>query len=198
MRLGALSDLELRVHQHDRREFAIAACMERFGVDAARAQRTALIALRLYGKLGADDVSCLRYLGWACMLHEVGLAVSHTDAHKHGAYLVEHIDLPGFTTREQRLMATLVLGHKGGLRKIREELSTPSTVRMVLALRLAVACMHARVDDELDGLKLRLKNRVEVVLEPGWLKLRPTMRFWLEREQATWEDVGLGFQFRNT
>jgi exopolyphosphatase/guanosine-5'-triphosphate,3'-diphosphate pyrophosphatase len=196
LRLGALSDLEMRARRHDRRALAIVACMERFGVDAARAERTAAIALRLYGQLGAADASCLHYLGWACMLHEIGLAVSHTGAHKHGAYLVEHVDLPGFTTREQRLMATLVLGHKGNLRKIREALAEPALARMVLALRLGVACMHARVDEDLDGFRLRMKSRIEVELAPGWLSTHPTMRFWLERECAAWADAGQTFQFR--
>lgn len=198
LRLGALSDLELRARRHDRRDLAIGACMARFGVDAGRAQRTTAIALRLYGQLGASDSSCLHYLGWASMLHEIGLSVSHTSAHKHGAYLVEHADLPGFTTREQRLMATLVLGHKGNVRKIREALAEPALARMVLALRLAVACMHARVDDELDGFRLRMKGRIEVDLAPGWLAKHPTMRFWLEKERDAWADVGLVLQFRET
>lgn len=196
LRLGALSDLELRSQRHDRRELAIQACMTRFGVDAGRAQRTAAIAQRLYGQLGASDSTCVHYLDWACMLHEIGLAVSHTGAHKHGAYLVEHVDLAGFTTREQRLMATLVLGHKGNVRKIREAVAEPALARMVLALRLAVACMHARVDDDLDGFRLRMKNRIEVELAPGWLAKHPTMRFWLEKERAAWDDVDLAFQFR--
>lgn len=196
LRLGALSDLELRAGRHDRRALAIQACMARFGVDAGRAGRAAAGALRLYGQLGAGDPSCGHYLEWAGMLHEIGLAVSHTGAHKHGAYLVEHVDLPGFTTREQRLMATLVLGHKGNVRKIREALAEPALARMVLALRLAVACMHARVDDELDGFRLRMKSRIEIDLAPGWLTKHPTMRFWLEKERAAWEDVGLVFQFK--
>lgn len=196
LRLGALSDLELRARRHDRRDLAIQSCMTRFGVDASRAQRVAAIALRLYGQLGASDPSCVHYLGWACMLHEVGLAVSHTSAHKHGAYIVEHMDLPGFTTREQRLMATLVLGHKGNVRKIRDALAEPALVRMVLALRLAVACMHARVDDDLGEFRLRMKSRIEVELAPGWLGRHPTMRFWLARESDVWQDVGLAIQLK--
>ena len=198
LRLGALSDLELRARQHDRRELAIQACMTRFDVNPERARRVEAIALRLYGQLGAGDASRVHYLGWACLLHEVGLAVSHTGAHKHGAYLVEHVDLPGFTTREQRLMATLVLGQKGNVRKIREEVAEPALARMVLALRLAVACMHARVDDELDGFRLKMKGRIDVELAPGWLAKHPTMRFWLEKERSAWGDVGLAFQFRES
>ena len=51
-------------------------------------------------------------------MHEVGLVVSHTGFHKHGSYLVEHADIVGFTTREQKLMSRLVLSQKGNLRKL--------------------------------------------------------------------------------
>jgi len=198
LRLGVLSDLELRARQVDRRALAIGDCMRRFGVDSARARRTADIARRFYLQLEAVDASCLDYLSWSCLLHEVGLAVSHTGAHKHGAYIVEHADLPGFTAREQRLMATLVLGHKGNLRKVRDALCETAFARMALAIRLAVACMHARVDGELDGLRLALGTRIEVTLDAAWLARHPTLGAWLERERAAWEELGRKFILRET
>ena len=54
----------------------------------------------------ADSDAFASYLYWSGLLHEVGLSVSHTGCHKHAAYMVENADLPGFTTREQRLMST--------------------------------------------------------------------------------------------
>ncbi|MEW6023787.1 MAG: Ppx/GppA phosphatase family protein [Pseudomonadota bacterium] len=196
LRLGVLSDLELRSKHQDRRALAIGDCMRRFGVDSARARRAADIARHFYLQLESVDASCLDYLSWSCLLHEVGLAVSHTGAHKHGAYIVEHADLPGFTTREQRLMATLVLGHKGNLRKVRESLSEPAFARMVLAMRLAVACMHARVDEELDDVKLAMGSRIELTVEVDWLERHPTLSAWLERERAAWEELGRKFVLR--
>jgi exopolyphosphatase/guanosine-5'-triphosphate,3'-diphosphate pyrophosphatase len=128
------------------------------------------------------------------MLHEVGLAISHTGAHKHAAYIVEHADLPGFTNREQRLIATIVLAQKGNLRKVREALGRADLARAVLAMRLAAVFMHARVDGELDGLKLRMKNRIEIDTPRGWLKQHPTVAAWFDKEAAAWGEVGVGFQ----
>jgi exopolyphosphatase/guanosine-5'-triphosphate,3'-diphosphate pyrophosphatase len=194
LRLGVLSDLELRAHRSDRRDGAIQDCMRRFGVDDERAQRTASIARQLYDKLGGSDEGLRRHLLWSCMLHEVGLAVSHTGAHKHAAYIVEHADLPGFTNREQRLMRDIVLAQKGNLRKVREALVAPDLARAVLAMRLAAVFMHARVDGDLDGLKLRMKNRIEIDTPRGWLKQHPTVAAWFEKEAAAWGEVGVGFQ----
>jgi len=194
LRLGVLSDLELRARRSDRRDSAIQDCMRRFGVDQERAQRTASIARQLYDRLGASDEALRRHLLWSCMLHEVGLAVSHTGAHKHAAYIVEHADLPGFTNREQRLMSGIVLAQKGNLRKVRDTLVTPDIARAVLAMRLAAVFMHARVDSNLDELRLRMKNRIEIDTPPGWLEQHPTVAAWFEKEAAAWAEVGVGFQ----
>jgi exopolyphosphatase/guanosine-5'-triphosphate,3'-diphosphate pyrophosphatase len=194
LRLGVLSDLELRARRSDRRDSAIQDCMRRFKVDEQRALRTASTARQLFNRLGGSDDDLCRYLLWSCMLHEVGQTVSHTGAHKHAAYIVEHADLPGFTSREQRLMSTIVLAQKGNLRKVREALGTPEMARAVLALRLAAVFMHARVDSELDGLRLRMKQRIEIDTPRGWLKQHPTVAAWFDKEAAAWGEVGVGFQ----
>jgi len=200
LRLGVLSDLELRANRRDRRDAAIRACMRRFGVDSQRALRTASIASTLYEKLEPGE-SRLPHLCWSAMLHEVGQSVSMTGAHKHGAYIAEHADLPGFTTREQGLLRTLVLGQKGNLRKIRESLEDADLARAVLALRMAVVCMHARADDDLGGVKLRMKARlegmrIELDLPSGLMDKHPTLAPWLEKEEGAWGEVGFGFVAR--
>ena len=200
LRLGVLSDLELRANHSDRRDAAIRACMRRFGVDSQRALRTSSIASKLYEKLEPLDARH-PYLCWSAMLHELGLAVSMTGAHKHGAYIVEHADLPGFTTREQRLMSTLVLGQKGNLRKIRESLSDADLAKAVLALRLAVVFMHARADGDLANLKLRMKARfdsarIDIELPRELLAQHPTLAPWLDKEEGAWSEVGVPFLAR--
>lgn len=194
LRLGVLSDLELRANRRDRRDAAIRACMRRFGVDSQRALRTASIAAALYDKLAPSDAQ--PYLCWSAMLHEVGLQISMTGAHKHGAYIVEHADLAGFTTREQRLMATLILGQKGNLRKLREALGDPDVARAVLALRMAVVFMHARADEDLAGLNLRMKGRIELELPAALLEKHPTLGPWLQKEEGAWNEIGMPFQAR--
>ena len=50
-------------------------------------------------------------LDWAARLHEIGLSVAHNQYHKHGAYLAEKADLPGFSWQEQQQLAALIRGH---------------------------------------------------------------------------------------
>jgi exopolyphosphatase/guanosine-5'-triphosphate,3'-diphosphate pyrophosphatase len=198
LRMGVLSDLELRANRHDRRDLAIQDCMRRFNVDARRAARTAASARKLLDKLAPQDESIVHHLMRSALLHEVGQAVSHTGAHKHAAYIVQHADLPGFTAREQRLMSMIVLGQKGNLRKVKEVLGMPDLAKAVLALRLAAVFMHARVDGDLDAIKLRLRGqgpgRIDVETPRGWLGQHPTVAASFEKEAVAWGEVGVVFQ----
>lgn len=50
----------------------------------------------------------------ACYLHDIGMAVNYFDHHKHGFYLVMAAAIPGFSHREQALIALLVRYHRKG------------------------------------------------------------------------------------
>jgi exopolyphosphatase / guanosine-5'-triphosphate,3'-diphosphate pyrophosphatase len=191
LRMGVLWDLQLRATRHDRREQSVRAFMRRFHADESRAARVADTALALFNLLKPGDDAHAKYLHWSGLLHEIGMAVSHTGYHKHAAYMVEYADLPGFTTREQRLMGTLILGQKGNLRKIGEALSDPDLAKAVLALRLAAMFMHARIDADVGKLRLKMKNRIELELKRDWVVLHPTVSYWIEKERGFWEEVGI-------
>jgi exopolyphosphatase/guanosine-5'-triphosphate,3'-diphosphate pyrophosphatase len=197
LRRGVLWDLQLRATQRDRREQSVHECMQRFHVDASRANRVADTVAALYAQLKPASDAYAKYLHWSALLHEVGLAVSHTGYHKHGAYLVANADLPGFTTREQRTMSTLVLAQKGNLRKAGEALAEPDFAKAVLALRLAVMFMHSRIEVDLSELRLKMKGRIELEIKSGWVAHHPTVSYWLEKERELWEEAGVDFVIRN-
>lgn len=197
LRLGVLSDLENQSRRCDRRDGAVQAFMARFGVDRLRADRTAAIAARLYDALAPQSGQHRPYLLWACLLHEIGQSVSRSNAHRHGAYLVEHADLPGFTAREQRLLGLLVLAQTGNLAKVRELLADPDLAKAVVALRLAVLCMHAGIDPAAGAWQLRMGAGIELQASPAWLGAHPTMIWWLDKEYERWDEVGVTFRIRS-
>lgn len=196
LRMGVLWDLQLRATQRDRREQSVRECMRRFRADADRAGRVANAALALYARLKPADEGGEKYLRWAALLHEIGLAVSHTGFHKHSAYIIENADLPGFTTREQRLMATLALAQKGNLRKVADALEDGDRARAILALRLATMFMHSRIDGDISDMRLRMKKGIELEIKTAWLQRHPTIGVWIDKERAAWEEAGYGFQLR--
>jgi exopolyphosphatase/guanosine-5'-triphosphate,3'-diphosphate pyrophosphatase len=197
LRLGVLYDLLGRRERHDVRDATADRWQLRFGVDRAQAERVAQTCLNLFRAVtpAAGEESIKRLLV-AAQLHEVGFAVSHGDYHKHSAYLIEHGDLPGFSTSDQKSIAELVLGQRGNLRKVSVLLEQPERAAALLALRLAVILHHARRDVAFENWTLRFNRAIELALDRGWLEQYPLTRHLLEEEAEQWQKVGLRFTIR--
>jgi exopolyphosphatase / guanosine-5'-triphosphate,3'-diphosphate pyrophosphatase len=196
LRMGVMWDLQMRATKRDRRELSVREFVQRFHADESRSNRVADTASALYGQLKPVADTHARHLYWSALLHEIGLVVSQTDYHKHGAYLIENADLPGFTTREQRTMGRLILSQKGNLRKVGDGLADPDFVKAVLALRLAVMFMHARIDVDFRELRLRMKHRIELDIRQDWVTDHPTLSYWIEKEREWWDEIGVGFALK--
>ena len=192
LRMGVLWDLYLRERKRDRRQDSVRRFMKRFGVDEARASKAAAYSLVLYRQT-IENGSLERMLGWAGRLHEVGMVVSHTGFHKHGAYLALNADLPGFTTHEQHLLSVLLLAQKGNLRKVQDAIADDEIARAILALRLGILFMHARLDPATEAVKLSIRSRIEIEVGQRLMASHPTLAYWLSKEKVVWEEVGRQF-----
>lgn len=197
LRMGVLWDLYLRQRKRDRRQDSIRSFMKRFGVDERRASIAQANAATLYEQLTGGSGSMERMLGWAAQIHEVGMMVSHTGFHKHGAYLALHADLPGFTTVEQHLLSVLVLAQKGNLRKVPDAVADPEIAKAMLSLRLGIVFMHARIDPAIEPVHIRKGQRIELEVGRNLTQAHPTLAYWLAKEQSAWEDAGVPFVVRN-
>ncbi len=192
LRLGVLYDLLGRTVHHDAREATIAQFTQRYRIDAAQAQRVANVAARLFAQLaGHADTARTQELRWAASLHECGASISHTGFHKHGAYILQNADMPGFSAREQRQLSYLVLGCRGGLRKMLPALDDALFRSQLLALRLAVLLHHARRPLTLPPIEVRGRDGVRVIVPASWLLANPLTTHLLEREQREWSGVDL-------
>ncbi|MEC5216866.1 exopolyphosphatase/guanosine-5'-triphosphate,3'-diphosphate pyrophosphatase [Actimicrobium sp. GrIS 1.19] len=200
LRMGVLWDLQLRATKRDRREQSVRGFLQRFRADQGRANQVAESAGALYLQLKPAAEGHTRLLYWSALLHEVGMAVSHSGYHKHAAYMIENADLPGFTTREQRIMSTLILAQKGNLRKLNDALVDPDFAKAVLALRLAVMLMHGRIGVDQSQLRLRMKTkaRIDIELRRDLITQHPTLAYWLEKEREWWDAIGTELVIRQT
>lgn len=196
LRMGVLWDLHLRSRSKDRRRDSIKRFMRRHSVDEQRAGSAKFNTRTLHAQLAPDAEELTRIVGWAAQIHEVGMVVSHTGFHKHGAYLALHTDLPGFTQHEQHVLSTLVLAQKGNLRKVGEAIADVDLAKAILALRLGIIFMHARLNPADEQIKLRMKTRIDLELPKGMLASHPTLAYWLGKEQANWEEAGIDFLVR--
>ena len=199
LRQGVIFDLDERRHAteltqdgHDIRDASVRELQRRFMVDTQQAERVTRVAQRLYAsvqpKAGPET---RRELLWACALHEIGMMVSHHDHHRHSAYVLDHADAAGFSQSQLRRVGELVLGQRGGLRKIETSLTREDFVWQLLCLRLAIIKCHARGDVSAEAMRLKRDGAAaELSFDAGWAEAHPRTRHLLDEEVAMWGRSG--------
>jgi exopolyphosphatase/guanosine-5'-triphosphate,3'-diphosphate pyrophosphatase len=121
------------------------------------------------------------------------MMVSHHDHHRHSAYLLAHVDAPGFSQSQLRRVGELVLGQRGGLRKIEAALTLEAFVWQVLCLRLAVIACHARGEVGAQGFSLRRHgNEATLEVPADWAQTNPRTLYLLREEAEAWGRGGGG------
>jgi exopolyphosphatase/guanosine-5'-triphosphate,3'-diphosphate pyrophosphatase len=191
LRLGLLYDLLGRTVQRDSRVATVERFLERYRIDREHAQRVATTAKTLYLRAAArPDNEAAQRVEWAGWLHEVGLTVSHIGFHKHGAYILQNADMPGFSAGEQDSVARLVLGCRGSLDKVADALEDPDVRAQILALRLAVLFHHARRQITSPRITLAVAATIHLHVPVSWLKAHPQTVHLLEKERGEWAAAG--------
>jgi len=191
LRLGVLYDLLGRTIDEDVRKVTVDRFVERYRIDRAHATRVAKLATALYRRaVPLANREQLQLLEWAALLHETGMSVSHISFHKHGAYILQHADMPGFSAGEQTRLALLVYGSRGGLAKVQTALRDPQIRAQLLSLRLAVLLHHARTTIPLPRLQLKARSRIRFGVSKRWLKAHPLTAHLLAKERSQWADLG--------
>ncbi|MBU0946947.1 MAG: exopolyphosphatase [Proteobacteria bacterium] len=154
LREGLLYERLGRIQSEDTRLKTVTSVQQRFQISQNHARRVSKTAHRLLTaceknwKLRLEDAELLH---WASSLHEIGLAVSLNGYHKHGAYLLDNADLPGFSFEEQDWMSVLVRCHRRKIsKKLFKELpdkNRQTALRLAILLRLATLLHRSRKDE---------------------------------------------------
>ena len=199
LRQGVIFDLDERNRAdaasqpgHDIRDASVRELQRRFMVDTTQAERVARAAQHLFAAaLPEAGVEARRELLWACALHEIGMMVSHHDHHRHSAYVLAHVDAAGYSQSQQRRLGELVLGQRGGLRKLEHRLDEEDYAWQVLCLRLAAILCHARGDVDTDAIDLRRKDTLAVLRFPAdWFDAHPRTLHLLREDASAWARSG--------
>lgn len=204
LREGVLYDL-LGRHQHeDVRERTLSSLMERYHVDLEQAARVESKALSALDKVAKDwrlqDDWHRELLSWAAKVHEIGLDIAHYQYHKHGAYLIEHSDLAGFSRQDQQMLALLVRGHRRNIPKDKfadfgEE--GRKLIRLCVLLRFAILFHHIRGTQEMPKVQLKAaEQRLEIQFPEGWLIANPLTQADFTLEADWLKRVGIELSVR--
>ena len=197
LREGVLYDLIGRDTAEDPRLQTLAAQKRRYGVDTRQADNVAATAMAALAQVQthwqlSDEAG--QFLAWAAELHEIGLAISHSQFHRHGAYLLENADLPGFSRPEQQLLAFLVRCHR---RKFAvKELEAlpcalqPRYARLARLLRLAVALNHSRPEQPIMDFTLNVGGEALQLTLPRHLAEHALLLNDLQQEAVYQQSAG--------
>jgi exopolyphosphatase/guanosine-5'-triphosphate,3'-diphosphate pyrophosphatase len=191
MREGLIYDLLGRVRHEDVRDKTIKRFMDRYAVDVEQSARVLDSSIELfhqaYGGFAIPREFGERFLVWASRLHEIGLTLSYGGHQRHGAYIVENSDMPGFSREDQLILAALIEGQRRRFPPERLEALPAETraqvERLILVFRLAVLLNRDR--GQTPAVKVEMATKKDgylLTFPPNWLELNPLLRADLEQE----------------
>jgi len=199
LREGLIYDLLGRIRHEDVRDRTISDVIRRFSLDEAQAARVSGTALELLRQVRAKwalpGKEVRNVLERAARLHEAGLLLSHDQYHKHGAYVLEHSDLPGYSRDDQLLLAALVRRHRrsfpaDAFAALPGDWVRPAC-RLCVLLRLAVVLHRGRSSEPLPPIALSVnRQRIRLAFPRGWLVRHPLTRADLQLEAALLAKAG--------
>ncbi len=202
LREGVLADLLGRRREHDTRSETVRDLIRKHHIDEKQAKRVRDLATCLFKQVKNDWNLQRRHklvMQWAAQLHEIGFIVAHSQHHRHGAYILEHMDLAGFSRQEQEVLSILVRLHRRKfsaqlLEQFRPEKMT-LTIRLVILLRLAVLFNRGRNEEQSPEIRISVtEDQVNLLLDTQWLEQHPLTKADLEQEQLWLEGSGIRLQ----
>ncbi len=204
LREGLLNEMLGPTLHKDIRESTVRAICRRHHVDMAHTGRVETTARSLLRQIDSQwELQGTEYsdlLGWAARLHEIGLTVSHSQFHKHGAYLIAHSDMQGFSRQEQGVLSALIRGSRrkfpSGDFKVLPEDIAPSIIRLCVLLRLAVLLNRARSETNHGDVSIEVKgNRITLGFPEGWLEAHTLARTELKQEAKRLKAIDFKLKF---
>ncbi len=202
LREGLLYDLMGRIQHEDVRSRSVEELVQRFNIDNDQAQRVKQTAVYLFSQVyKAWDLpkKSQTLLAWAADLHEIGMSITHSKYHLHGAYILDYVDMSGFSRKEQHWLSVMVQTHR---RKLKYDVfdglpraEKRIVKRLSILLRLSVLLHRSRIAQEIlikataSSAYLKLSCNKEV------LATRQLLLADLEREKEWLDKVNIELSF---
>jgi exopolyphosphatase/guanosine-5'-triphosphate,3'-diphosphate pyrophosphatase len=199
LREGLIHDLIGRDHDKDVRDTTMTTMMQRYTVDGEQAIRvsdTAGVLLDETKKTwDLKNKSDRKLLLWAASIHEIGISIAHAQHHYHGAYLLSHSDMPGFTRKEQQELSMLVRAHRRKFPvnevKKQDALENQRIRYLCILLRLAVLLNRSRLYTSLPSIKtVAAESSLSIGFPKHWLEEHPLTQVDLETEAELLKNIG--------
>ncbi|MGF1698315.1 guanosine-5'-triphosphate,3'-diphosphate diphosphatase [Vibrio lamellibrachiae] len=202
LREGMAYEMSPELRQSDIRSRTIASVQKRYQIDSAYAQQVADTAAELLTQCDNQQPDSEKWipepqgeslLNTACQLHEIGLTIDFKQAGKHNAYLLQQLDLPGYTRAQKHCLAEITRRYREQLTAMPEQhaVSALSGQRILRLVRLSVLLTHRRNSDNQPKVAINANdNELELSICGQWLLDNPLTAAELEIEASRQSDAG--------
>ncbi|MGF1841214.1 guanosine-5'-triphosphate,3'-diphosphate diphosphatase [Vibrio atlanticus] len=197
LREGLAYEMVDEFRQEDIRARTIKSVQSRYQMDVSYSEQVAVVAQTLLEQAGAEtwvsEPQAGVLLQTAAKLHEIGLTIDFKKGGEHSAYLLQNLDLPGFTRAQKHCLGELTRRYREQLTSLPEQhaISGTSSKRILRILRLAILLTHRRNPALEPEFKLTTDdNNLTLTLSKQWLADNPLTAAELEIESNRQTDIG--------
>ncbi|MFA0048018.1 guanosine-5'-triphosphate,3'-diphosphate diphosphatase [Vibrio sp. 10N.261.51.F11] len=197
LREGLAYEMVDELRQEDIRARTIKSVQSRYQMDVSYGEQVAVVAQTLLEQAGAEEWVSEPQAGvllqTAAKLHEIGLTIDFKKGGEHSAYLLQNLDLPGFTRAQKHYLGELTRRYREQLTSLPEQhaISGTSSKRILRILRLAILLTHRRNPALEPEFKLATDgNNLTLTLSKQWLADNPLTAAELEIESNRQTDIG--------
>lgn len=197
LREGLVYEMMTEMRHSDIRARTINSVQSRYQIDQPYGQQVYKIASALLEQCGKStwipEPQALALLEAATKLHEIGLSIDFKKGGEHSAYLLQNLDLPGFTRAQKHLIGELTRRYREQLSSLPEQhaISEISGKRLLRLLRIAVILTHRR-NSKLEPIYsiTSEQDKLTISIDASWLKQNPLTNAELEIESNRQSDMG--------
>lgn len=161
----------------DARVRTVESMIYRYQLDRSQGERVKDVCLHIFDAMKDEwklDDLCRSILISASLLYELGLCIEYKKAPQHASYIVENIDMPGFTVPQKLLLSGLLFNQRDDFKldalHRQHAVSYEAACFMARILRIAIILCIRRTEGTVPNFEFRLEKGVlKILLPKGWL-----------------------------
>ncbi len=191
LREGVLYELQPSHSSQNIRIRTAQSLATRYDVDVNYAHKVLSSCMYIFDRVRTEwqinEPTFRHILGWAALLHELGLQINSRGIQKHSSYVILNSEMPGFNQDQQNAIAFLVRYHR---KKIKIDDTPPQNVgskrqmyALLCILRLGIMLNINRHQPALPQFEiLCASNDIKLGFAQDWFELSPMLLADITRE----------------
>lgn len=195
LREGLAYEMIEPMRQNDIRARTINSVQTRYQIDKEYAHQVSVVANTLLKQCGPNwlpESHAKMLLDTIAQLHEIGLSIDFKKGGEHSAYLLQHLDLPGYTRAQKCYLSETARRYKDQLTTMptQHALSDTSSKRILRLLRISIILTHRRNFDLIPLYHLHAEeDNLQLSISKKWLDENPLTNAELEIESNRQSDL---------